>query len=194
MKRSNSGFADFTLYLYNCIRQCRFAWIHHSSDEHNYSITKCLPVGCPAENRPSATMACREKWLLMGLFLFFNLISRLLVRASIFNAFKILPQTVPFFQPEGRPGSSDVSPPLSGISGLSFDSIFLSALLLFCLVLLLILSSPCLLSRNFFKLFFLLGIGFFVLPLFYVGFFSGSEMISWSLVSFPCYLNLWHWY
>ena len=37
--------------------------------------------------------------------------------------------------PEGRPGMSDVSP-LSGISGLSFDSTFLSSLLFFCLVLL----------------------------------------------------------
>ena len=34
-----------------------------------------------------------------------------------------------------------MSPPLSGISGLSFDSIFLSALVIFCLVVLLILSS-----------------------------------------------------
>ena len=45
-------------------------------------------------------------------------------------------------RPEGRPGSSDVSP-LPEISGLSFDSISLSAPLLFCLVLLLILSSSC---------------------------------------------------
>ena len=36
--------------------------------------------------------------------------------------------------PEGRPGMSDVSP-LSGISGLSFDSTLLSPLLFFCLVL-----------------------------------------------------------
>ena len=43
------------------------------------------------------------------------------------------------FPPEGRPGMSDVSP-LSGISGLSFDSTFLSPLLFFCLVLLLFLS------------------------------------------------------
>ena len=41
--------------------------------------------------------------------------------------------------PEGRPGISDVSP-LSGISGLSFDSTLLSPLWLFCLVLLLFLS------------------------------------------------------
>ena len=46
-------------------------------------------------------------------------------------------------RPEGRPDSSDVSP-LSGISGLSFDSIFLSAPLSLCPVQLLIqLSSPC---------------------------------------------------
>ena len=102
-------------------------------------------------------MACRKRRLLMGLDLFFSLISYLLVLLSIINAcFQI-----PFFWPEERLGSSDVSP-LSGISGLSFDSTFLSALLLFCLVLLLILSShflcfgpvSCLLSRNVFKLLF----------------------------------------
>ena len=41
--------------------------------------------------------------------------------------------------PEGRPGMSDVSP-LSGISGLSFDSTLLSPFLFFCLVLLPFLS------------------------------------------------------
>ena len=41
--------------------------------------------------------------------------------------------TIPL--PEGRPGMSDVSP-LSGISGLSFDTTLLSPLLFFCLVLL----------------------------------------------------------
>ena len=41
--------------------------------------------------------------------------------------------------PEGRPGMSDVSP-LSGISGLSFDSTLLSPLFFFCLVLLPFLS------------------------------------------------------
>ena len=72
--------------------------------------------------------------------------------------------------PKGRPASFDVSS-LSGISGLSFDSVFLSAVLLFCVVLLL-LSFPfsafgpvsCLLSRKCFKLFFF-EIGFFVLPM-----------------------------
>ena len=68
-----------------------------------------------------------------------------------------------FIWPEGRPGSSDVSP-LSGISGMSFDSVFLSALLLFCLALFLNLSTlffcciwPSLLlipSEKFFTLFF----------------------------------------
>ena len=74
-------------------------------------------------------------------------------------------------------------PPLSGISGLSFDSLVLSALLLFC-------PSPVahsifsfflqafgpvsgLLSRNVFKLVFLLQIGLFVLPLILVVVFSG---------------------
>ena len=102
-----------------------------------------------------------------------------------------------FSVPEGRPDSSDVSP-LSGISGLFFDSIFLilSAPLLFFLVLLLILPSPCfcfwpslrLLSRNFFKLFLLLEIGFLVLPLFLVGVFSSWEMIRWLEVSEACYI------
>ena len=41
--------------------------------------------------------------------------------------------------PEGRPGMSDVSP-LSGISGLSFDSTLLSPLLFFCLILILVMS------------------------------------------------------
>ena len=41
--------------------------------------------------------------------------------------------------PEGRPGMSDVSP-LSGISGLSFDSTLLSPVLFFCLVLFLFLT------------------------------------------------------
>ena len=43
--------------------------------------------------------------------------------------------------PEGRLGTSDVSP-LSGIPGLRFDSTFLSAVLFICLDLLLLLSSP----------------------------------------------------
>ena len=51
--------------------------------------------------------------------------------------------------PEGRPGMSDVSP-LSGISGLSFDSTLLSPLLFFCLVLLLFLSYRFLPAGPFF--------------------------------------------
>ncbi len=51
--------------------------------------------------------------------------------------------------PEGRPGMSDVSP-LSGISGLSFDSTFLSPLLFFCLVLLPFLSYRFLPAGPFF--------------------------------------------
>ena len=64
--------------------------------------------------------------------------------------------------PEGRPGMSDVSP-LSGISGLSFDSTLLSSLLFFCLVLLLFLSylfSACWsILLNFFQK---------ILPIFFV--------------------------
>ena len=51
--------------------------------------------------------------------------------------------------PEGRPGMSDVSP-LSGISGLSFDSTLLSSLLFFCLVLLPFLSYRFLPAGPFF--------------------------------------------
>ena len=46
--------------------------------------------------------------------------------------------------PEGRPVMSDVTPPPSGISGLSFDSTLLSLLLFSCLVLLFFLSFFCL--------------------------------------------------
>ena len=51
--------------------------------------------------------------------------------------------------PEGRPGMSDVSP-LSGISGLLFDSTLLSPLLFFCLVLLPFLSYRFLPAGPFF--------------------------------------------
>ena len=51
--------------------------------------------------------------------------------------------------PEGRPGMSDVSP-LSGISGLSFDSTLLSPLSFFCLVLLPFLSYRFLPAGPFF--------------------------------------------
>ena len=50
---------------------------------------------------------------------------------------------------KGRPGMSDVSP-LSGISGLSFDSTLLSPLLFFCLVLLPFLSYRFLHAGPFF--------------------------------------------
>ena len=74
--------------------------------------------------------------------------------------------------PEGRPGMSDVSP-LSGISGLSFDSTLLSPLLFFCLALLPFLSYRFLpagpffstFSRKFFNIF-RKEIGFFVWLLF----------------------------
>ena len=49
--------------------------------------------------------------------------------------------------PEGRPGMSGVSP-LSGTSGLSFDSTLLSPLLFFCVILLLFLSFFCLLVQS----------------------------------------------
>ena len=51
--------------------------------------------------------------------------------------------------PEGRLGMSDVSP-LSGISGLSFDSTLISPLLFFCLVLLPFLSYLFQPARPFF--------------------------------------------
>ena len=62
------------------------------------------------------------------------------------------PSTFFFFffnSPEGRPGRSDFSP-LSGISGLSFDSTLLSPLLFFCLVLLPFLSYRFLPAGPFF--------------------------------------------
>ena len=79
--------------------------------------------------------------------------------------------------PPPAPPPHPLLPHLSGITGLSFDSIFLPALLLFYLVLLLPLPSPfsafgpvpCLLSRNVFT-FCSLETGYFVLPLFLVVF------------------------
>ena len=56
------------------------------------------------------------------------------------------------FFPKGRPGMSDVSP-LSGISGLSFDSTLLSPVLFFCLVLLPFLSYCFLPAGPFFSTF-----------------------------------------
>ena len=133
-------------------------------------------------------------------------------------------KTLPFFWPEGRLDSSDVwnlravfsflitfeSPwyDLRGwlgvksklalcLSGLSFDSIFLSAPL-FCLVLLLILSSPfCFwpsllptLQKFLSTLFFSLSRDrLFCIALVFSCFFSSWEMISWSEVSLvTCYL------
>ena len=96
---------------------------------------------------------------------------------------------------EGRPSSSDVSC-LSGISGLSVDSMFLSALSLFCLVLLLILSSPffCFWPCSLLQLpmpsteislnLFSPEIGFLVLPLFLVC----LVFISWSVIGVAYYL------
>ena len=57
--------------------------------------------------------------------------------------------SLPVAAPEGRPGMSDVSP-LSGISGLSFDSTLLSPRLFFCLVLLPFLSYRFLPAGPFF--------------------------------------------
>ena len=100
--------------------------------------------------------------------------------------YKVCKQYLSYW-PEGRPDSSDVSH-LSGISGLWFDSIFLSAPLLFCLLLVSAFGPiSCLLSRKFFKPCFL-QIGCFVLPLFLVVVFNDWEMISWSVVSAACYL------
>ena len=76
----------------------------------------------------------------------------------MFNLFSVQPKTTP----KGRPGMSDVTP-LSGISGLSFDSTLLSPLLFFCLVLLVLpflsyLFLPtgpffCTFSKKFFTIF-----------------------------------------
>ena len=71
---------------------------------------------------------------------------RLLTDLFFLEPVVLFPETVVFCPPppppstpKGGQGMSDVSP-LSGISGLSFDSPFLSPLLFFCLVLLLFLS------------------------------------------------------
>ena len=70
---------------------------------------------------------------------------------SLYQSFCVF--VVLFISPEGRPGMSDVSP-LSGISGLSFDSTLLSPLLCFCLVLLPCLSDLFLPAGPFFLNFF----------------------------------------
>ena len=112
-----------------------------------------------ANNKTPATMACRRRRLLLGVFLFLRLISHLLVVSSIFNTVlsKSSLKLLWFLWSEGRPDSSDVWNLRAVI-----DSIFLSAPLLFCLVLFcsfcLVLVSAfdpvsCLLSRNVFKLF-----------------------------------------
>ena len=123
----------------------------------------------------------------MGLFLLFCLISRLLVLSCIFNAFKISLKLFRSFDPKG--GWAHLISLPSGISGLS---IFLSAPLSFCLVLLLILSScfcfwPSLL-RTFQKCPYTFVLDMlFCIALVCTCFFSSWE-ISWSVVSVACYL------
>ena len=46
-----------------------------------------MPCGVPAKSTTSATMACRKRQVLLGLFLFLCLISHFLVLSSIFHAF-----------------------------------------------------------------------------------------------------------
>ena len=87
--------------------------------------------------------------------------------------------------------SPPTPPPLSGISGLPFDYIFLSALLLFCLVLLLLrllyflrsVQSPAYFPEISLNSFSRDGL-FLSLHLILGGFcfFSGLEMISWSVL------------
>ena len=100
-----------------------------------------------------------------------------------------------FFWPEGSPGSSDVS-------DWNFRAVIWFHLSICSLV---ILPGPVapifcfcsafgavyfLLSRGKKIFFFFLETGFSVLPLFLVslGVFCGKEMISWWVVSVPCYL------
>ena len=90
-----------------------------------------------------------------------------------------------------------MSSPLSGISGLSFDSIFLSAPLLFCLVLF-ILSSPCFcfwpsllpaFQKCMYTFFFSSRDRLFCIALIFRWvFFSSCKIISWLVVSAACYL------
>ena len=63
----------------------------------------------------------------------------IILMGTTFSALFSLYTVMLLLAPEGRPGMSDVSP-LSGISGLSFDSTLLSPLFFFCLVLLPFLS------------------------------------------------------
>ena len=132
------------------------------------SVSVCLSLSLfPRGFREIKGIEHHTPWLVVRgevfwvCFFLFCPISCLLVLSSIFDAFKILLKLLRSFCPKGGRALL-VSPPLSEISGLSFDSIFLSALLLFFLVLLLLLSSSfsavrpvsCLLFRNVFNFFF----------------------------------------
>ena len=119
-------------------------------------------LGCPAQNRPLATMSCRRRRLLVCLFLVFCLIYRLLVISSIINAFKILPSTLPFFVSKGGRALSCLPPVWNLRAVIWFHHSICSLVILpspvahsvISLFLLLARSPSCLLSRNVFKLFF----------------------------------------
>ena len=55
-----------------------------------FDTTWKSPWGARKRIGPQPPIVCRRRRLLMSLFLFFCLISRLLVLSSIFNAFKII--------------------------------------------------------------------------------------------------------
>ena len=77
-------------FIYKKIRGARGPIMGHGTHFWSFSFHSLFlsPVGCPAKNRTSATMACRRMRLrpILCLFLFFCLISHLLVLSCIFNA------------------------------------------------------------------------------------------------------------
>ena len=112
---------------------CPCVYVHLPVSLHDACLSVCQPAYlsvCP----PVCLSACPSVCLsvCLSVHLPVSPLAHLSVCLSV-----CLPARL---RPKGRPGSSDVSP-LSGNSGLSVDSVFLSALLLF-LVLLLFLASP----------------------------------------------------
>ena len=122
------------------------------SSEIVLDLDKCATSPAPTMNW---LMACTLDCVIYSLFssLTYNARSLLsLISLPPVQCSLPLLATLPFphlSPPEGRLGMSDVSP-LSGISGLSFDSTLLSPLLFFCLVLLPFLSYRFLPAGPFF--------------------------------------------
>ena len=112
--------------------------VHHNMETDLLDVTNCLP-GSADKSRVSILT-------LLNLSATFDMFDYSILLALLHNMFGISGKAFEWFSsslsvqsvsinPEGRPGMSDVSP-LSGISGLSFDSTLLVPLLFFCLILL----------------------------------------------------------